>query len=78
MTLKERRRLVIVPRETPLSIIHLRNLLTLAEAGATVLPPEPAFYLRPASVNDIVDALVDRMLQALAVIESPADQHRWA
>ena len=78
VTLKERRRLVIVPREAPLSIIHLRNLVTLAEAGATVLPPVPAFYLRPSSIADIVAALVDRMLHALGVIESPADEHRWA
>jgi len=78
VTLKEKRRLVVVPRETPLSIIHLRNLLTLAEAGATVLPPEPAFYLRPSKVSDIVDALVDRMLQALDVIEAPSEEHRWA
>ena len=78
VTLKEKRRLVVVPRETPLSIIHLRNLLALAEAGATVLPPEPAFYLRPSSVSDIVDALVDRMLQALGVIEAPSEEHRWA
>ena len=78
VTLKERRRLVIVPREAPLSIIHLRNLVTLAEAGATVLPPVPAFYLRPSSIADIVAALADRMLHALGVIESPADEHRWA
>ena len=70
--------MVIVPREAPLSIIHLRNLVTLAEAGATVLPPVPAFYLRPSSIADIVAALVDRMLHALGVIESPADEHRWA
>ena len=78
VTLKEKRPLVIVPRETPLSIIHLRNLLTLAEAGATVLPPMPAFYLLPTSAADIVAALVDRMLQALGVIEVPSDEHRWA
>ena len=78
VTLKEKRRLVVVPRETPLSTIHLRNMLTLAEAGATLLPPEPAFYLRPSSVEDIVAALVERILQALGVIDSPAEEHRWA
>ena len=78
VTLKEKRPLVIVPRETPLSTIHLRNMLTLAEAGATVLPPEPAFYLRPSSVDDIVAALADRILQALAIINAPAKEHRWS
>ena len=61
VTLKEKRRLVVVPRETPLSLIHLRNLATLAEAGAVILPPDPAFYLRPDSVEAIVDALAERI-----------------
>jgi polyprenyl P-hydroxybenzoate/phenylacrylic acid decarboxylase-like protein len=60
--LKERRRLVLVPRETPLSPIHLRNLLTLAELGAVVLPPMPAFYSHPQTVADIVRQTVQRML----------------
>jgi len=55
-----------------------RNLLTLSEAGATVLPPEPAFYLRPSKVSDIVDALVDRRLQALGVSEAPSEEQRGA
>ena len=53
--LKERRPLVLVPRETPLHSIHLENMLTLSRMGAVVLPPDPAFYLNPKSVEDIVD-----------------------
>ncbi|MDA0988797.1 MAG: UbiX family flavin prenyltransferase [Chloroflexi bacterium] len=67
--LKERRRLVIVPRETPVSTIHLENMLTLSRLGVTVLPPEPAFYLHPASVGDIVDFIVGRALDALGLPE---------
>ena len=77
VTLKERRRLVVVPRETPLSLIHLRNLTTLAEAGAVIVPPDPAFYLRPASVNAIVDALAERILYAVGVIPKVAKAHAW-
>lgn len=65
--LKERRRLVIVPRETPVSTIHLENMLTLSRLGVTVLPPEPAFYLHPASVGDIVDFIVGKALDALGL-----------
>ncbi|MDX1931116.1 MAG: flavin prenyltransferase UbiX [Capsulimonadales bacterium] len=65
--LKERRRLVLVVRETPLNLIHLRNLTTLAEAGATVLPAAPAFYHRPSTIEDLVDTIVARTLQALGV-----------
>ena len=67
--LKERRRLVLVPRETPLHSIHLENLLTLSRMGAVVLPPEPAFYLKPRSVDDIVRFTVSRVLVALGVDE---------
>jgi flavin prenyltransferase len=65
--LKERRPLVIAPRETPLSAIHLRNLLLLAEAGACILPCMPAFTHHPASVADLVDQLVMRVLDHLDV-----------
>ncbi len=68
--LKERRRLVIVPRETPLHSIHLENMLTLSRMGAVVLPPEPAFYLKPQSVDDIVDFVVGRVLVALGIDET--------
>ena len=60
--LKERRRLVLAVRETPLSPIHLRNMLALSEAGATIMPPVPAFYHRPAEISDIVDQTVLRIL----------------
>src|SRR5918996_5508094 len=67
--LKEKRRLVLVPRETPLHSIHLENMLTLSRMGATILPPEPAFYLRPQRVDDIVKFMVGRILVALEVEE---------
>jgi len=65
--LKERRPLVLVPRETPLSAIHLENMLKLARAGAIILPPAPGFYTRPQSVADIVDFVVARVLDHLGV-----------
>ena len=67
--LKERRPLVLVPRETPLHSIHLENMLTLARMGAIVLPPEPAFYLKPKGIDDIVRFVVGRVLVALGVEE---------
>jgi len=75
VTLKERRRLVLVPRETPLSQIHLENMLELARVGAAIVPPMPAFYNHPASVGDIVDHIVTRILDQFD-IESPGAQ-RW-
>ncbi len=65
--LKERRGLVLVTRETPLSAIHLRNMLALQEAGAVVMPAAPGFYHRPRTVDDLVSFVVARMLQALGV-----------
>ena len=65
--LKERRRLVLVPRETPLSAIHLENMLKLAHAGAVILPPSPGFYDRPSTITDLVDFVVARVLDQLAV-----------
>lgn len=62
VTLKERRRLVLVPRETPLSAIHLRNMLTLAELGVSLVPPVPAFYNHPETIEDFVDHIVARVL----------------
>jgi 4-hydroxy-3-polyprenylbenzoate decarboxylase len=62
VTLKERRRLVLVFRETPLSPIHLENLLELARIGATVLPPVPAFYNHPETLDDVVEHIVGRTL----------------
>ena len=65
--LKERRPLVLVPRETPLSAIHLENMTRLAHAGAVILPPSPGFYTRPQSVEAIVDFIVARVLDHLGV-----------
>jgi len=67
VTLKERRPLVLVPRETPLHSIHLRNMLILADAGAVIAPPMPAFYNRPESVDHIVEHLTVRTLDQLAL-----------
>ena len=65
--LKERRPLVMVPREAPLSLVHLRNLTALAEAGAIVVPAAPAFYQRPSSIDDLVDFVVGKVLDQLGV-----------
>jgi 4-hydroxy-3-polyprenylbenzoate decarboxylase len=65
--LKERRRLILVPRETPLNAIQLRNLMHCAEAGAVVLPAMPAFYTRPQSLNDAIDFIVGRICDQLGV-----------
>jgi 4-hydroxy-3-polyprenylbenzoate decarboxylase len=67
VTLKERRKLILVPRETPLSAIHLENMLRLARAGAVVMPAAPGFYHRPKQVSDLVDFVVARMLDQLGV-----------
>jgi 4-hydroxy-3-polyprenylbenzoate decarboxylase len=76
VTLKERRRLVLAVRETPLHAIHLRNMLALSELGATIFPPTPAFYGRPATVDDLVDQTVVRILDQLG-LDLPAAS-RWA
>ncbi len=67
VALKERRALVVVPRETPLSLIHLRNLTTLAEAGAVVVPAMPAYYQRPETIDDLVNFVVGKVLDQLSV-----------
>ncbi|HXV87427.1 MAG TPA: UbiX family flavin prenyltransferase, partial [Gemmatimonadales bacterium] len=67
VTLKERRRLILVPRETPLSLVHLRNLTAVTEAGATVIPAAPGFYHRPTSVAQLVDFVVQRVLDHMGV-----------
>jgi 4-hydroxy-3-polyprenylbenzoate decarboxylase len=67
VTLKERRTLIVVPRETPLSEIHLENLLRLTRAGAVVMPAAPGFYHRPTSVDDLVRFVVARVLDHLDV-----------
>jgi 4-hydroxy-3-polyprenylbenzoate decarboxylase len=67
VVLKERRRLVLVPRETPLSQVHVENMLKLARMGVTMLPPVPAFYNHPRSVEDIVDHIVARVLDQFGI-----------
>ena len=67
VALKEGRALVLVPRETPLSIIHLENMLRLARAGAVILPPNPGFYHHPQGIADLVDFVVARVLDQLKV-----------
>ena len=67
VTLKERRRLVLVPRETPLSLIHLRNMVAVTEAGATVLPPMPAFYHAPETVDDLIAQTVGKILDQFGI-----------
>ena len=67
VTLKERRRLVLMVRETPLHLGHLRTLARLAEIGAVILPPIPGFYTKPASVDDIINHAVGKALDALGV-----------
>jgi flavin prenyltransferase len=65
--LKERRPLVLVPRETPMSLVHLRNLTAAAEAGAIIVPAMPAFYTKPESVDDLVNFVVGKVLDVLDV-----------
>src|SRR3954462_10465521 len=74
--LKERRRLILVPRETPWSLIHARNVVTLLEAGAIVMPASPGFYAKPATIEALVDSLVARVLDQLGLPAS--DAFRWA
>ncbi len=65
MTLKERRTLLLVPRETPLSLVHLRNMTVAAEAGAVILPAAPGFYQRPKEIGQLVDFIVQRIVDHL-------------
>lgn len=67
VVLKERRKLVVVARETPLSEVHLENMLKLARMGVTILPPMPAFYNKPQTVDDIVDHIVARVLDQFGI-----------
>ena len=73
--LKERRKLILVPRETPWNLIHARNVCTLMEAGALVMPASPGFYSRPKTIAEVADTVVDRILDQLGL---PADgTFRW-
>jgi 4-hydroxy-3-polyprenylbenzoate decarboxylase len=75
VVLKERRKLILVPRETPFSLIHLRNLTTATEAGAVVIPAAPGFYHQPKAVSDLVDFVVQRVLDHMGLEISVAP--RW-
>ena len=74
--LKERRKLIVVPRETPWNLIHARNVATLLEAGAVVLPAIPSFYSRPTSIVDLVDTVVWRILDQIGLPSTRT--YRWA
>ena len=75
VTLKERRKLILVPRETPMSAIHLENMLRLVRAGAVVMPAAPGYYNKPQSIQDLVDFMVARILDHLDVEHSVG--RRW-
>ena len=75
VTLKERRKLILVPRETPLSAIHLGNMLRLTRAGAVIMPAAPGFYHRPKQIGQLVDFMVARMLDQLGVEQTLVE--RW-
>jgi len=70
VALKEKRRLVVVPRETPLNVVHLRNMLEVAKLGVFVVPAMPAFYCKPEKISDLVDFVVGRVLDCLGVEHS--------
>ena len=75
--IKERRPLVLVPRESPLHSIHLENMLTLSRMGAVILPPDPAFYLNPTSVEDIVSYVVNKTLVSLGIDEALPEEMQY-
>ena len=75
VTLKEGRRLILVPRETPLSLVHVKNMELLIQSGATVLPANPMFYFHPQTVEEIADTVVSRVLDHLGVEHSLG--RRW-
>jgi 4-hydroxy-3-polyprenylbenzoate decarboxylase len=74
--LKERRKLILVPRETPWNLIHARNVATLLEAGAVIMPASPGFYSRPRTVEEVADTVVHRILDQLGLPVPGA--YRWA
>jgi len=77
VVLKERRRLVVLPRETPLNLAHLRNMVAVTEMGGIVMPPVPAFYHRPETIADVVDQTVNRVLDLLDIALDADLFERW-
>ena len=77
VTIKERRPLVVVPRESPLSVLHLENLTKLASFGATIIPPEPAFYLGQQGIEDVAEFTAQRVLMALGVTSEMPEQFQY-
>ena len=77
VTLKERRPLTLIPRETPLHAIHLENMLTLSRMGATILPPEPPFYLKPLDIDGVARFVAQRALVSLGIAESLPDDMQY-
>ena len=73
--LKERRKLIIVPRETPYNLIHLKNMVSLTEAGAIICPATPSFYSKPQSVEEIADTVVDRVIDLAGLHNN--NTYRW-
>ncbi len=67
VTIKEQRKLILVPRETPLSTIHLKNMLTLAQTGAVLIPPMPAFYANPRTIDDVINMVIGKVLKQLGI-----------
>ncbi len=76
--LKERRPLVLVPRETPLNAIHLDNMASLARLGVSILPPEPPFYLKPETMQDIADFVANRVMNALGLSDALPEEMRYS
>lgn len=74
--LKEKKKLILVPREAPLNLIHIGNMQTLAQAGAVIFPASPSFYSKPASIGGMVDAFVSRILQT-AGVHDLEDEYKW-
>jgi 4-hydroxy-3-polyprenylbenzoate decarboxylase len=76
VAMKERKKLILVPRETPFSTLHLRHMLALSEAGVVILPAAPPFYHRPQTIDDLVKMVVHRILSHTGV--RPSDAYRWS
>ena len=76
VVLKEKRKLILVPRETPLNLVHVKNFELLLQAGATILPANPSFYRRPQTVQDLADTVVARVLDHLGIANNLVP--RWA